>query len=101
MPGTRRLDTRRCAHQLGPGELIGVHRVRSPGNHGSPRPRRRVARIWAAAWLPLSLAGLAVVLAPRVDGFLLGVLLIMFALATTWLPGLICRIRRRTHGVNG
>ena len=63
----------------------------------SQGPGRRVARIWAASWLPLLLVGLAVMLAPVVDDFLLCVFLLMLAHASTWVPDLVRKIPWPNH----
>jgi hypothetical protein len=51
----------------------------------SPPPIGRARRIWSHVWLPLLLVALAVVLEPRINEFLLGLVLLSVALATTWL----------------
>jgi len=69
--------------------------MRSPCKHcGWVRLRQRAARAAAALWLPLSLGALAVLLQPVLDDFLLSVLLVMLALGSTRLSGLLRRIRR-------
>lgn len=61
-------------------------------------PHRILRSIWAYGWLPLLLGGLAVILEPRVDDFMLAVFLLVLAHTTTWLPELVRRIRRPSHG---
>jgi hypothetical protein len=46
----------------------------------------RLARIWGVLWLPLLFGGLALVLAPFVDEFLLELLLLALALAIAGRP---------------
>jgi hypothetical protein len=75
----------------------------SAGSPGAADPQRRpdggrLRRAWAAVWLPLLLVGLAVVLGPRVNGFLLGLLLLVVALATTWLRDVACELRKARRG---
>lgn len=60
----------------------------------SSRSRGSGARFWDVIWLPVLLVGLVIVLEPLVGGFVLGFVLLMFALATTWLPDLVRKMRR-------
>jgi len=43
--------------------------------------RGPVGRIWSVVWLPLLLTGIAVALTPLMDEFVLGVVLLVVALA--------------------
>lgn len=54
----------------------------------------RARRVWGVAWLPLLLGGLAVALEPLIDGFLLGLVLLVVALATTWARDVLRETRR-------
>lgn len=45
----------------------------------------RPGRVWVVAGLPMLLVGVVVVLAPRVDHFMLGLTVLVVALATAWL----------------
>ena len=58
-------------------------------------PRRRLRRIWAAVWLPLLLVLLVVLLEPSVNEFALGLILLVVALATTWLGDAVRGMRAR------
>ena len=64
----------------------------------SPPPHcnglRRSGRVWVVAGLPVLLAGVVIVLGPRVDHFALGLIVLLAALATAWLGDWMSSCRR-------